>query len=128
MMTAEMPEQVAPAPGAASVCFPWTHATNVVAALNAVQATLTTQLDARPLMTATLTDWTGAYRDDFDLVLGRLMTTASHLVEAVVLRAGSVVTAAEDANDDQLAANRRAVLASVSPVSEPVAGSSGGSW
>lgn len=127
-MTAEIPEQVAPAPGAASVCFPWTHASNVVAALNAVQTTLTSQLEARPLMTATLTDWTGAYRDDFDLVLGRLTTTASGLVETVALRAGAVVTAAEDANDDQLVANRHAVLASVSPFHEPAAGGSGGSW
>jgi hypothetical protein len=126
-MTAEMPRQVAPAPGAAWVCFPWTHASNVVAALNAVQSTLTTQLEARPLMTATLTDWTGAYRDGFDVVLDRLTTTASDLVEAVALRAGAVVTAAEDANDDQFVANRHAVLASLSPFNEPVAGGPGGS-
>lgn len=125
-MAAEMPEQVAVAPGAASVCFPWAHASSVVAALNALRTTLTSQLDARPLMTATLTDWTGSYRDGFDTVSDRLTTTASGLVEAIALRAGAVVTAAEGANDKQLVLNHQATLDLLNPFSESPAG--GGSW
>ena len=127
-MTAEMPEQIAVAPGAASVCFPWTHATTVVAALAAVQSTLTSQLEARPLMVAALADWTGAYRDDFDLALGRLTTVASGLAEAAALRAGIVVTAAEDANDEQLLLNQRALLEDLNILTEPASSGSGGSW
>ena len=126
-MTAEMPEQIAAVPGAASVCFPWTHASTVLAALAAVQTTLTSQLEARPLMVAALADWTGAYRDDFDLALGRLTTMASGLAEAAALRAGAVVTAAEDANDEQLLLNHRALLETLNILPESTSSASGGS-
>jgi hypothetical protein len=127
-MTAEMPQRIAAAPGAAEVCFPWTHASNVVAALDDVSATLASQLDARPLMTATLGDWTGRYRDDFDPVLARLTITAPAVAEAARRRASAVVTAAEGANDEQLAANRRSLLDRLEPlhvVGAPRAGGSG---
>jgi V8-like Glu-specific endopeptidase len=109
-MAAQLPERIAPARGAEAIRFPWAHASNVVAALNAVSATLTSHLEARPLMTATLADWRGVYRADFDVVHGHLCTTATALVEATALRASAVVTAAEGANEGQFVANRNALF------------------
>ncbi|HKY66516.1 MAG TPA: hypothetical protein VJM49_09110 [Acidimicrobiales bacterium] len=107
-MTVEMPERVAPAPGAPEVDFPWSAAATVVGALHAVGATLASQLEARPAMTATLADWRGRYRDDFDAVLVRLTATATALVESAAARAGAVVAAADEANGSQVVANRTA--------------------
>lgn len=105
-MTVEMPERIAPAPGAPEVDFPWSAAATVVGALQAVGATLASQLEARPPMTATLADWQGRYRDDFDAVLVRLTATATALVESAATRAAAVVAGADEANGSQLVANR----------------------
>ena len=88
--------------------FPWGPATTAVAALNAAGSTLQSQLGARPPMVETLADWKGAYRQDFDVANHRITTTASGLREELARKASAIVSAAEDANDQQRQNNEEA--------------------
>lgn len=107
-MAFEMPERVMPVTGATWVDFPWASATIVLAALDDLISTVTSQLELRPGMVGTLGDWTGWYRDDFDDKHESLMTAASGILETASARAGAVITAAEDANTEQRQENREA--------------------
>ncbi|HYZ99420.1 MAG TPA: hypothetical protein VE575_11755 [Acidimicrobiales bacterium] len=100
-MAAEMPARVAAVDGAVVVDFPWTAAASAVAALNAASSTLGSQLDARAGMLGTLEDWEGTYRREFNGTHGRLTSTASGLKESLATLASSIVTGAENANQQQ---------------------------
>jgi hypothetical protein len=104
-MTILMPVPIAAAHGAVEIEFPWSAASSVVEALAGVTATLAGHLALRPAMTATLGDWAGAYRVDFDEVHARLMGTAATLAESARIRTAGVAVAAERANTLQIVAN-----------------------
>lgn len=107
-MAAEMPVQVQAVEGAVVVDFPWGAASSAVAALNAAVAALGPQLDARGAMQASLVDWQGAYRDEFDAGLQRITGVAHDAKEAMTRLASSVVSGAESANEEQRRNNDRA--------------------
>ncbi|MGH9228603.1 MAG: hypothetical protein ACRD07_07680 [Acidimicrobiales bacterium] len=108
-MAAEMPAKVEAVAGATVAQFPWAAAASAVAALNAAATTLGTQLESRATMLLTLTDWVGAYRDEFDGTYGRLTGTASGLKETLATLASSIVSGAEDANQAQRGYNQAAL-------------------
>ncbi len=107
-MAAEMPTKVEPVDGAVAVDFPWGSATAAVGALNAVSATLGSQLEARATMTPTIVDWTGTFRTEFDSTHTRLTTTASGLKETLTRMAFWIVSGADAANDQQRSNNANA--------------------
>lgn len=107
-MAAEMPTRVEAVPDAVVVDFPWAAATTAVAALTAASSTLGSQLESRPAMVATLTDWVGSFRDEFDSAYQRISSTGSGLKETLSTLASSIVTGAEDANQEQRDNNTRA--------------------
>lgn len=104
-----MPEPVEAAVGAEQVDFPWFRATEAVGALNAAASTLTGQVEARERLHDVLTEWTGGYRDEFDLAYDDVMTEGTSLQEALLLRAGAIADAAIAANELQTAYNNRPV-------------------
>jgi hypothetical protein len=112
-MAADMPVQVQAVEGAVVVDFPWAAASSAVAALNAAVAAQGPQLDARGSMQAALVDWRGAYRDEFDAGLQRIMATAHDTKEAMARLAASIVSGAESANEEQRNNNTRAAEPSV---------------
>jgi uncharacterized protein YukE len=114
-MAAEMPAKVEPVDGADTVDFPWSAATAAVSALNSAASTLGSQLDARAEMTPTITDWTGAFRTEFDTAYTRITTTASGLKERLTRMAFWIVSGADAANDQQRTNNTAA--AQTQPVS-----------
>lgn len=107
-MAAELPAKVEPVENAVVVDFPWAEARTAVAALNAASSTLGTQLESRPGMVATLSDWEGAFRTDFDETHQRITSTASGLKERLTTLAQSIVGGAEDANAEQRTKNTEA--------------------
>ena len=100
-MAAEMPVPVEPVEGATVVEFPWRAAADAVDVITTATSELDHQLGARPGMLATLDDWTGSYRTDFDVADWRLTTTAMGLKDELVRLASSVVSEAEEANQQQ---------------------------
>jgi uncharacterized protein YukE len=113
-MAVEMPEPVAAAEGAEPVIFPWTQATEAVAALNAAATTLSGQCEARADEHPTLAEWRGGYRDEFDVTYQGVMTEAAGLQETLLTRAGAIADAAVAANELQAARNTKA--AAVQPL------------
>ena len=107
-MAAEMPARVEAVENAVVVDFPWAAATSAVAALNAAVAALAPQMDTRAAMAPTLSDWRGAFRDEFDAAFGRITGTAHELKEAMARVASSIVSGAESANQEQRTNNARA--------------------
>lgn len=100
-MAAELPVRVQPVTGATVVDFPWSDAATAVAALNDAGSTLGSQLEARVTLLPSIVDWVGAFRDEFDGADGRLTTTAAGLKETLASLASSIVTGAENANQQQ---------------------------
>ena len=107
-MALEIPARVDAVPGARVVEFPWASASAVLTAINDTAATLSASLESRSAMDSAITEWHGAYRDEFDKTYTRLTAAASDLVERAPGRAQSVVNAADDANTTQTRANERA--------------------
>jgi uncharacterized protein YukE len=108
-MAAEMPAKVEAVAGAAVADFPWAAAVSAVSALNAAATILGTQLDSRATMLPTLSNWVGAYRDEFDSAYGRITSTASGLKETLATLASSIVSGAEAANLAQRSYNQAAL-------------------
>lgn len=104
-MAAEMPVRVESADGAEVVDFPWTAATDAVAALNAAASTLDTQLDTRVGMVPSLADWTGTYRTEFDDAEARITGVAADVKETLTRVAHWIVGGAEAANHQQTTNN-----------------------
>jgi uncharacterized protein YukE len=121
-MAAEMPARVAAIPGARVVDFPWADATAAVAALNDASATLGTQLETRVGMIATIVDWEGTYRDEFDATYSRLKTSGEGLKTTLANLASAIVGGAEDANQEQRTANSTAEEAANNPQPVPSGG------
>lgn len=121
-MAAEMPARVEAVEGAVVVDFPWSAATSAVAALNAASSKLGDQFDARSGMLDTLDDWEGTYREEFDSTYGRLWQVGTGLKGTLTSLASSIVTGAEDANQEQRDNNARAL----DPDAQPVTTSPGG--
>lgn len=107
-MTAEMPVRVEAVPGARVVAFPWDAASSVVAAIGDAAAALSASLESRAEMVGAISDWKGAYRQDFDETYLRLTAAATDLVERAPSRALAVVSSAEDANTEQTIENEHA--------------------
>jgi len=105
---AELPAPVEPAQNAVPVAFPWEQARAAVTALNSAKSLLDGQLDRRAAMRGFISDWEGAYRDEFDGKYWRLMSGGSGLVQTLATRASSIVTGAEEANARQRSNNDRA--------------------
>lgn len=106
-MALELPARVEAVEGALVVEFPWAAAATAVAALDAASSTLESQLGARPGMIGTLDDWVGTYRDEFDEAHQRITSTASGLKGTLATLASSIVTGAENANQEQRQNNLR---------------------
>jgi len=106
-MLDEMPRRVWPAPAARTVCFPWSQAVAVIAALTDARSTLSVTLDSRAWNALLVTAWEGAYRDEFDEAYARLCAAAGDLLERAGPRADAVVDAATDANREQRRENDR---------------------
>ncbi|HEY8524315.1 MAG TPA: hypothetical protein VIL48_05085 [Acidimicrobiales bacterium] len=106
-MAAELPERVQPVENAIVVDFPWEAAGSAISAINAAVSELESQLGARPGMIETLSDWEGAFRDEFDDAHSRIMSSASGIKEALASLASSIVTGAENANAEQRTNNWR---------------------
>lgn len=119
-MAVEMPARVEAAPEAVVVDFPWAAATSAVDKLNTGSSLLGGQLDTRAGMVVMLADWAGRFRDDFEAATQRLTPTAVGLKERLATLASSIVSGAEDANQQQRVNNARAE----SP--QPAAASAGG--
>ena len=101
-MAAEMPTRVDPAPGAYEVEFPWEAASAAVAALNAAESMLGSQLGARPAMVETIVDWEGRYRDQFNHKDTEIREQdGPPLKEDLARLASSIVSEAESANQEQ---------------------------
>lgn len=107
-MAAELPARVEAVENAVVVDFPWDAATSAVSALNEASSTLGTQLGARPDMVATLAEWEGSFRNDFNEAHGRITSAGSGLKERMTTLASSIVSGAEDANEEQRQNNARA--------------------
>jgi uncharacterized protein YukE len=106
-MASELPARVEAVEGARVVEFPWEAAGNAIAAPDAAESTLESQWGARPGMIETLGDWVGAYRDEFDEAHQRITSTASGLKGTLATLASSIVTGAENANQEQRQVNWR---------------------
>jgi uncharacterized protein YukE len=102
----ELPDPVAPTSGAEVVDFPWAAVSGAIAELDAAATELANQLSSRSLLHATLVDWEGRYREDFDETYESLVTRAEGIVETLGSVAGAVVGGAEDAVADQTSANQ----------------------
>jgi hypothetical protein len=101
-MAAEMPTRVDPAPGASQVEFPWEAASAAVAALNAAESMLGSQLGERPAMIETIVDWEGRYRDQFDRKDTQIREQdGPPLREDLARLASSIVSEAESTNEEQ---------------------------
>lgn len=101
-MAADMPARVEPTGSAEPVEFPWGPAEEAVGALNRVAATLGEQLPIRHQMVGTLSEWTGRYRwHEFNPKHEQLTGQATDLAERLRQLASWIVSAAEDANQDQ---------------------------
>ena len=100
-MAAEMPAKVEPVAGADVVDFPWAAARTAVSTLNAAASTLDSQLESRATMHPTISDWTGAYRTEFDTAHDRITTSAGGLKETLTRMAYWTVGGAEAANHQQ---------------------------
>lgn len=98
---AGLPVPVEPAQNAIPVAFPWQEARAAVAAINEAKSLLDGQLDRRAAMYRSISDWEGAYRDEFDDKYWRLTIGGSWLVQTLATRASSIVTGAEEANARQ---------------------------
>lgn len=107
-MAAEMPAKVDAVAGATVVDFPWSAATAAVTALNQAASTLGSQLEARATMLPTIVDWVGSFRDEFDGAYSRITGTGSGLRETLQTLASSIVSGAEDANQQQRTYNTAA--------------------
>ena len=107
-MWSELPTPVEASDGAEAVDFPWTSATSALAAVQDAAGGLSASLEVRTMMHPAITDWAGAYRDEFDLAYRRLVIAAGDLVERAPGRMSSVVAAAEAANDTQRRRNEQA--------------------
>jgi hypothetical protein len=107
-MAADMPARVEPVDGAESVDFPWDAAGEAVAALERVASTLGEQLATRSEMDPTLSDWTGAYRTEFDRKYGPMTDAATALPEQARRYAAAIVSGAEAANQEQRVKNAMA--------------------
>lgn len=107
-MTA-LPQRVMPADGATIVNFPWGSAGDVAAALDAIKAGFDGYLDftMNPSIQL-LVDWQGQFRQDFDETIDALWTDLGYLNTDCLTGANNVVTAAENANEDQQDANEQA--------------------
>lgn len=103
-----MPTRVEVVPHARAVEFPWAEASSVVAAIGEAAAALSASLESRAAMAGAISEWDGAYRQDFDDAYLRLTAAATDLVERAPLRAQAVVSAAEDANTEQTLENELA--------------------
>jgi hypothetical protein len=105
---AELPARVEAVDNAVVVDFPWDAAGSAVTALNDASTTLGSQLGARPDMVATLTEWEGSFRTDFNEANSRITSAGSGLKEWMTTLASSIVSGAEDANEEQRQNNTRA--------------------
>jgi uncharacterized protein YukE len=103
-----MPARTEAVPHARVVELPWASATSVVAAIDEAATALSASFESRAAMAGTISDWQGAYRQDFDETYQRLAAVATDLVERAPSRAQSVVSAADDANTEQTLENERA--------------------
>jgi uncharacterized protein YukE len=107
-MTAEMPARTEAVTDARVIEFPWASASSVVTAIAEAAAALSASLASRAEMAGAISDWQGAYRQDFDETYLRLTVAATELVERAPSRAQAVVSAADDANTEQTLENERA--------------------
>ena len=107
-MTAEMPARIEAVQHARVVEFPWASATSVGAAIGEAAAALSASLESRAEMAGAISDWQGAYRQDFDETYLRLAAAATDLIERAPSRAESVASAADDANAEQTLENEHA--------------------
>jgi hypothetical protein len=98
---AALPQPVVPVDGADAVDFPWGAAAAAVAALEAAKSRLDSQLQLRAEMRPALTEWEGAFRDDYDAGSSRLTAVAAELSRILATRISSIVSGAEDANAQQ---------------------------
>ena len=107
-MRLELPTPVEATDGVSAVDFPWTSAASALAAVQDAASGLSASLEARTMMRPAIVDWTGTYRDEFDVALQRVTAAAADLVERAPGRARSVVAAAEAANERQRRRNEQA--------------------
>jgi hypothetical protein len=100
-MATEMPERVEPVDGADEVDFPWSDARTAVATLDATADKIHDQLGQRPDMRATLDEWEGTYRSEFDDADDRLMAYGNTAKDNLRVYAGAIARGAESANAEQ---------------------------
>lgn len=106
-MATEMPERVEPVDGAEEIDFPWSDARTALPALDAAADEIHDQLGHRPDMRATLDEWEGTYRNEFDDTDDRLMDYGSAAKDSLRVYAGAIVQGAESANAEQRRMNDR---------------------
>lgn len=104
----EMPARPVVADGAVAVDFPWAEAEAAVAALDAAVAELQVQADGHPQLRTEIGDWEGAYRDEHDDAYYRLTTRLWGVMGGLSFRAGAIVSAAEEAVEQQWRNNNAA--------------------
>ena len=106
---ATLPIRVMAAEGAEVIDYPWTTAEAINVALEAIKGGFTSYLDN--VMTQSMqlvVDWEGQFREDFDATIESLWTEVGYLGTDSATAVSNVVTAAENANEDQETANRQA--------------------